>query len=224
MKRIAIVVVGIALMATACSSDDETVDATPEVVVLDDAEASDPESVDPESVDPESVDAESVDAADPAGTGDTADAADTANAAGAVGASDEEQALAFAQCMRDNGVNLADPTVGADGSVNLTPPDDPGVSDDEAQAAFDTCSDLLDGASFLPDDDQRSEIEDQLLAVAQCFRDQGLDVDDPDLSNFAPGAGNGVFGENFDPADPANQPYIDACSHLFTGFTPPGGR
>ena len=60
----------------------------------------------------------------------------------------------------------------------------------------------------------------QLLDVAQCLRDQGLDVDDPDLSDGLAGAGGpaGIFGAGFDPNDPANQDAIEACRGLFTGF------
>lgn len=196
------VLLGTALIAAACGSDEETVDATPEVVVLDSG-----------------AEGESAAAT---GSTDTADAEATTG-----GSTDEEQALAFTQCMRDNGIDMADPTVDADGSVNMVPPQGNGDAnfDQNAQAAFDTCGDLLDGASFLPGDDDLSEIEDQLLEVAQCLRDQGLDVDDPDLSAIGPGAGGAgaIFGSGFDPQAPENQDAIDNCSELFTGFGGPQG-
>ncbi len=202
MRRLWMLLLGTALIAAACGGDEETVDATPEVVILDSG-----------------ADGESA-----AATGST-DAADGTTTGS--GSTDEEQALAFAQCMRDNGVDIADPTVDADGSVNLVPPQGTGTAqfDQTAEAAFETCGDLLDGASFLPGDDDMSEIEDQLLEVAQCLRDQGLDVDDPNLSAIGPGGGGagGVFGDSFDPLAPENQDAIDSCSDLFTGFGGPQG-
>ncbi|MEO1059238.1 MAG: hypothetical protein AAFY28_20215, partial [Actinomycetota bacterium] len=66
---------------------------------------------------------------------------------------------------------------------------------------------------------------------AQCLRDNGLDVDDPDFENFGPGGGGGgggggLFGEGFNPQDPAVQPVIEECQSLFAGgdFAPGGGR
>ena len=47
-------------------------------------------------------------------------------------------------------------------------------------------------------------------------------MDDPDLDEFTqPGGGRGgLFGEGFDPQDPASQDAPDACQELFVG----GGR
>ena len=161
--------------------------------------------------------------------GETAAAADggTDAVAGAVaGATDEEQALAFAECMRDNGVDFPDPTLDADGSVDFgVGPGAGGAGGfdpqgDGVQEAFAECQSALEGASFLPGDGDLTELEDDLLAFAECLRDQGLDVDDPDLDSFGPGAGDGSatpFGEGFDPADPANADAIEACQGTFTG-------
>lgn len=210
MRRIWMVALTMALTAAACSDGDEEVSATPEVVVAGDA-SSESESESESNAD--DGEAEGTDSGD--GTDDSDDAAN----------SDEEQALDFVQCMRDNGVDMADPTVDADGSVNLTPPGGPGgddIDEDVGQAAFDACSDRLEGASFLPSDDDLTDIEDQLLEVAQCLRDEGIDVDDPDLSGGIAGTPGGPFGPDFDPDDPATAAAIDVCSGLFTGIAPGG--
>ncbi len=202
MRRLWMIGLALALVAAACSDGDDEVSATPEVVVAGDTSAD-------------------------SGSDDDAGTSDGASADGAA-SSDEEQALEFVQCMRDNGVDLPDPTVEADGSVNLTPPGGPGgggidLDNDATQAAFEECSDRLDGASFLPTDDDLTDIEDQLLDVAQCLRDQGIDVDDPDLSaGFGGGGNGGPFGPGFDPDDPATAAALDACSGIFTGFGPGG--
>lgn len=200
MKRIWIVTAAVALCLAACGDGEESASATPEIVI----------------------------------EGASDDSSGEAAAATPAAASEEEQALEFVQCMRDNGVDMPDPTVNADGSVNLVPPGGAagqgqgagqGQFDEDTQAAFEVCGALVEGASFLPTASDLTDIEDQLLEVAQCLRDQGLDVDDPDLSGGLAGAGgpSGIFGAGFDPNDPANQEAIEACQGLFTGFGQ-GGR
>jgi hypothetical protein len=109
----------------------------------------------------------------------------------------EEAALAFSQCMRDEGVtDFPDPQFSeGGGGVTLGSPDgeDGGIDfqSDEVQAAFEACGELLERAAFGPGGGNfdETELQDNLLAMAECLRDQGLDVDDPDLSNFGPVAG-----------------------------------
>lgn len=206
----------LALVGAACSSSDETAEAAPTIVVEGGsngeaaAAASDGES-----------DSESDGESDGAAT-DQAD-----------GATDEEIALEFAQCMRDSGVpDFPDPTVASDGSVDFGGPGGPdGVDGDDpaVQDAFTECSDLLSGASFLPGADlDQSEIEDNLLAFAQCMRDLGFDLDDPDLSGgVGPGAGGpaAIFGDGFDINDPATADAAQECQSVFgPGFAPGGGN
>jgi uncharacterized lipoprotein NlpE involved in copper resistance len=201
MRRIWSLTAAMAVVLVACGGgDDDSVSAVPDIVV--------------EGV----ADEES--AAAPATVVD--DATDSAGDSATDSATDEEIALDFVECMRDEGIDMDDPTVAADGSVTLTPPGGQGnPQPDGTEAAFEECSDRLDGASFLPTDDQFTEIEDQLLEVAQCLRDEGLDVDDPDFSGGA-GPGLNPFGPNFDPNDPANQDAIAVCQSLFTGINPGG--
>ena len=136
--------------------------------------------------------------------------------------SEEELALQFAQCMRDEGIDeWPDPTTNADGSIDITgggavgPGGDVAFGSDEVQAAIPTCGPIIAGASFLPNNGggMTTETQDQLLAFAQCLRDEGIDVSDPDLSNGAAG----LLDWEFDPEDPANADAIEACQTLFAG-------
>ena len=164
---------------------------------------------------------------------------ETISTDGDAGASqtDEEQALAFAQCMRDEGVDFPDPTTNADGSIDFFGGLGPGggggfdPNDTSVQDAIEVCGSLIDGASFLPNggDGFDAETQDTLLEFTQCLRDNGLDVDDPDFSNFdgdggfgGGGGGGGLLG-GFDPNDPAAQEAIDACQGLFAGGPFGGG-
>ena len=76
------------------------------------------------------------------------------------------------------------------------------------------CSPLLEGASdFLPDRRRHGlqEVRDNLLAFAECLREQGVDVDDPTFGNGF--TAEAIFGGSFD--DPANADAIAECQGVF---------
>lgn len=152
---------------------------------------------------------------------------------------DEEALLAFAACMRENGVeNFQDPTVNADGSVDFQfrgggqDGENPfGDTDRETvQAAFQACSDDLDGVALGPGggDFDISEFQDTFVEFAACMRENGVQMDDPDFSGgFGPGqggggAGGGIFGD-LDPDDPDVQAALEVCQGIFGNDLPGGG-
>jgi hypothetical protein len=161
----------------------------------------------------------------------------TATTTAEAAADPEAAAIAFTECMRENGVEMEDPTVDADGNVlpgrptDLPEPEEgenvqigPGALGEDLQAAFEECGDLLDGTTFGFTPEDQTELQDQLLALAQCLRDQGLDVADPDLSN-PPGGGpqqGGPFGIDFQ--DPEVQAAMEQCQEFMPNFGGgPGG-
>lgn len=132
----------------------------------------------------------------------------------------EEAALEFSQCMRDNGVpDFPDPsfTEGGGGIVVGGPGGEgPGFDpqSDEVQAAFEACGELLEGAAFGPGGGNfdPTELQDNLLAMTECLRDQGLEVDDPDLSNFGPAAGGPPPGTEASESEAGEGPEVRAFS------------
>ncbi len=150
--------------------------------------------------------------------------------------SDEESILAFAQCMRDNGVEgFEDPGFNADGSLEFRGGGPGAFGDIDRQtlrSAFEACQEHLEGFAFGPGSVDRSEIEDRLVEFAACMRDPNRgnlsDFPDPDFSNFGPGGGGGggPFGEEgLDFDDPAVQDALEACQDAFGGFRGgPGDR
>ncbi len=129
-------------------------------------------------------------------------------------ASAEEQALAFAQCMRDNGVDFPDPTVNADGSPSFEGAFGRGQAggfdptDTTFRDAMNACGSLMQGmvmgsgpggpgGNFDP-----AAIQEAMLPYTNCLREQGLDVGDltlqqPDRAvgaapNVSPSAGGTV--------------------------------
>jgi len=107
------------------------------------------------------------------------------------GLTDEEITTLFTNCMRDNGYDVSDPELNADGTIDfqelranfaqiIGDADNP----QRATAAVGACRPLLAGATFtqpLSDEDE-IEVQDRILELAQCLRDNGIDVSDPDFS------------------------------------------
>ncbi|MCY3892032.1 MAG: hypothetical protein OXF65_01930 [Acidimicrobiaceae bacterium] len=156
--------------------------------------------------------------ADQSGVGETA-AGETVSAAEADDLTDEERLLEFAQCMRDNGVDFPDPVVEADGTIafGLRPGRGSGGQDGEGlqaigrdpdlPAARDACLEIIEGLALGPGgqnfDESQVELMDRLLEFAQCMRDNGVEVPDPDPNALGPGSGGGrpFGGLDFDDAD-----------------------
>lgn len=138
----------------------------------------------------------------------------------------EEAVLEFSKCMRENGFpQFPDPEIASDGQVTFDPEGFQGIDpqSEEVGAAFDVCSVYLEGVALAPGglDLEDPEFRDQLLALAQCLRDEGLDVDDPNFSTFDPTRPESLFGGSFDPLDPDAQGAIEICVER-VGFFGPG--
>lgn len=129
---------------------------------------------------------------------------DGTDATGATAAADlgsaEDQALAFAQCMRDNGVDFPDPTVDADGNPSFEGAFGRGQEggfdpqDTSFQDAMTACGDLMEGLSMGAGDGgfDSGAMNETFYAYTQCLRDEGLDVGDITLDGgFGGGQGPG---------------------------------
>ena len=197
IRFVAVPAAAIMAVMSACGAGDDEAAADPIIAVETSATASGDEPGDGESGDGESNSGETVD--------------------------EEAAALAFATCMRDEGMDFPDPTVGADGSVTFARPgvgggDGGGFATDPAFGdAVEVCRTLIEGAGFLPDAAEATEREDMMLDVARCLRENGVDVPDPDVAALGAGGG-GPFGPDFDPDDPATAEAIDACQDVFSGL------
>ena len=104
---------------------------------------------------------------------------------------DEEITTEFTSCMRDHGFSVADPELNADGSINIEKIRTEIMSNivnntntERRQGAFRDCVPILQNATFAQPREEEDIIvlQDRLLEMAQCLRDDGLDVPDPDFS------------------------------------------
>ncbi len=147
---------------------------------------------------------------------------------------DSEQAmLDLAACLRENGIEIEDPTVDAAGNVEFGgfrgAAANAGVDRETMRAAMDTCAQNLEGVSLGRGGDEFdiTEIQDTMVEFAACMRSNGYDMPDPDLSDLGPGAGGGQgegggpFGE-IDPADPDFIAAEAECGEIISGFRGPG--
>lgn len=132
----------------------------------------------------------------------SADGTDTA-AEGDLSA--EEAALAFSECMRDEGVDFPDIGVDADGNIQLRESFaelDPTSAD--FRTANETCQPLLADAGFGAGGraaiGENVEIQDALVEFSDCIRDEGFDVGDLTLGGPGAGAGAPAAGDG-DAAD-----------------------
>lgn len=124
----------------------------------------------------------------------TADPSETSD-----GAASDEQAdlLVFAECMRDNGVDMPDPAPGQEGLMDALRGSFVDADEATVQAAFEACQDLIPQQAI----DERQELDEETqLALAGCLRDQGLDVPDDLFSGDGTGLPEGITREDLMPA------------------------
>ncbi|SDM49528.1 hypothetical protein [Nonomuraea jiangxiensis] len=89
--------------------------------------------------------------------------------------------LKFAECMRDHGIDMPDPT---DGNIQLRIP--PGTDRKKVDEADQACRPIME--SVVRDRATPSQEDfDRMVKFAQCMREQGVDVPDP-----KPGEGLGI--------------------------------
>mgnify|MGYP001254025260 CR=1 FL=1 len=134
--------------------------------------------------------------------------------------SDEEIATNFTACLRDAGFDVPDPTLNADGTVDLL-----GLRQSIGQnqdilssGALIGCLPLLAEASFAQEPSQEDEVElqDNILKMAQCLRDDGIDVPDPDFSNGIRAAMGGMI-QGLSGADSRLAESVEKCGQQVFG-------
>ena len=92
----------------------------------------------------------------------------------------EEAQLEFAQCMREHGVDVPDPTNGGGIVLKQSARGGPGEKDaggssPQIEAANEACEHLIKDVIPEPSPGQREEMKEQLLEFAQCMREHGID-------------------------------------------------
>jgi hypothetical protein len=121
----------------------------------------------------------------------------------------EEEALAYSECMRDNGIEeFPDPEL-SEGRMGLALPKGIDPESEEFKAAEEACEDMRPG----PDENATidPELYDQLLAYSECMRENGIE-EFPDPNPNGGIVMNGELG--FDPESEEFQAADEACADL----------
>jgi hypothetical protein len=122
----------------------------------------------------------------------------------------------YVECLRKEGVNLPDPSVDADGRVSIRPPTDGRNLDPDAfTRAQKACGDVPKGLTFGLGGKDRSELQDTAVEFAQCMRERGVDMADPDLSSLGTSGGASPFGK-LDRDNPKVAAAIEECQKVWT--------
>jgi hypothetical protein len=132
---------------------------------------------------------------------------------GAASSGDRDQAIAYAQCMRENGApDFPDPDAkGRFRGVGHEQQDDP-----QFRAAMEACRDLAPGGEHEKLGDPA--FVEQMRAFSQCMRENGLpDFPDPDAQGRLRGAGHEQQG------DPQYQAAFETCRSKLPGGGEHGG-
>lgn len=105
---------------------------------------------------------------DQVATAGGANGAEPTASTSAVPVNDADRQLKFAQCMRENGVDMPDPDPAEKGRVRIGGGDDPG----KAQAAMEKCRQFLPGGG--EGRKLNPEQAEQMREMARCMRENGV--------------------------------------------------
>jgi hypothetical protein len=119
----------------------------------------------------------------------------------------------WAQCMRDHGINIADPVVDDQGQINITMPQ--GLSQETYYTANTSCAALHHAAQTAARGGRPAEKRDPTRALnfSKCMRAHGL----PDFPDPSPGGGiqiQGTAGSDLNPDSPAFQAAQKVCQPI----------
>ena len=95
---------------------------------------------------------------------------------------EDAQALVFAECMRDNGVDMPDPGPGQQGLADAFRSVSGNYDRSTLRRAISACQDLM------PQYAQQQHDDEWMLELAECLREQGLEVSDNPFEDAHSGA------------------------------------
>ena len=128
--------------------------------------------------------------------------------------------------MREHGIDVPDPQVDEDGRLEVRPGTGMRLdrNGDDFREAREACGTPFgDAGPPQLSEEEREEMQETMLEFAQCMREHGVDMPDPDFSG-----GGGVFraggpGGGIDPGSETFQKAQEACQEILEDAMP-GGR
>lgn len=130
------------------------------------------------------------------------------------------QSAKFAQCMRDNGVDMPDPQVDGDGRVTIGGPQAGGgpLDREKVEAAQSRCRQYLPNGGVPPK--LSDEDLEKMRRFSQCMRENGY----PDFPDPQPEGGIRIEGDKNGDMDPESQKWKDAHATCEQHMPVPRGK
>lgn len=155
--------------------------------------------------------------ASPSGVASLEDGTGSTNRPEASEAPSEGDAVKFAECMREHGVEVPDPDVEQEGFAIAIPH---GVDQETADAALEACKEFTPGGGepMKPNAEQLA----QMRAFAKCMREHGIEnFPDPNAEGGLTIEANADDPDSIDPMSQEFKDAEEACREL--GPKPPAG-
>ncbi|NJP88604.1 hypothetical protein HCN51_03880 [Nonomuraea sp. FMUSA5-5] len=114
----------------------------------------------------------------------------------------DQAALKFAQCMREHGIDMPDPQ---EGRIMLKIPK--GMDQKKVEQAQKACRPIMDAVVNAGERPADAAGFDQLVKFAQCMREQGIDMADPQPGQPLRFDGRGQSKEKLEAAQKACEEY-----------------
>lgn len=96
----------------------------------------------------------------------------------------EEGQVEMTECLREHGVDVPDPVPGQKGLMFKSVPGEKGgvnPEDPATKEAFEACEEEVDFKPPESTPEQQEEMEESMLAFAQCMREHGVEMPDPEF-------------------------------------------
>ncbi len=93
---------------------------------------------------------------------------------------DEALMMEFAECLRNEGMEITDPTVDADGNIQMPElVEGATATKEEWIAAYEVCGEIIENITFKEKEVDRTAQLEQYLEIAACMNEAGFDVGEP---------------------------------------------
>jgi hypothetical protein len=136
----------------------------------------------------------------------------------------EEGRIEMSECLREHGIDVPDPVPGENGLM-LQKSDKGGgggvnLDDPATEEALEACEEEVDFKPPEPTPEEQEEMEESMLAFAQCMREHGVEMPDPEF-----GEGGKVQMRIGGPGGPGemDQPAVEAAQEACQDEMPGGG-
>jgi hypothetical protein len=142
---------------------------------------------------------------------------DSPSATGNAASKDEmrQAQVKFAECMRENGVDMPDPQIEG-GKTVFKVGGDSGISPEKFETAQKACEKYQKHIRPQLTEEEQQEFKENALAHSRCMREHGIDFPDPtfDAEGGARVRIGGGSGGKLNPEDPKFKAAEEACGDL----------